>query len=102
MGSLLIIGGAVACFAFLDGSAGFAAFFPVPLVAIDTVVSRRGGRAQDRSIVLGLTAALTAVILFGNSDVRQGFSDLVQGSVVAGVVLAVGLVVRGAVQRQRA
>lgn len=95
-------GGLLAGVLLFNGSASFAALFPVVLVAIDTVVSRSRGGVRDRSIVLGLTAALIAVVLFWNADVRQGFSDLVQGSVVAGVLLAVGLVLRGAVRRQRA
>lgn len=95
-------GGLLAGVLFFEGSAAVAALFPVPLVAIDAVVSRHGGRARDRSVVLGLTAALIAVVLFWNADVRQGFSDLVQGSVVAGVLLAVGLVLTGVVRRQRA
>lgn len=94
--------GALVGTAVFGGSTALAALLPLPLVAIDTVVSRSGGGVRDRSIVLGLTAALIAVVLFWNADVRQGFSDLVQGSVVAGVLLAVGLVLRGAVRRQRA
>ncbi|MGY2900254.1 hypothetical protein ACVKXF_002909 [Curtobacterium sp. PvP017] len=95
-------GGLLGGVLFFEGSAAFAALFPVPLVAIDSAVSRSGGGLRDRSIVLGLIAALIAVVLFWNADVRQGFSDLVQGSVVAGVLLAVGLVLRGVVRRQRA
>ncbi|WP_123291724.1 hypothetical protein [Curtobacterium sp. PhB78] len=94
--------GALVGTAVFGGSTALAALLPVPLVAIDVVVSRSGGGLRARSIVLGLTAALIAVVLFWNSDVRQGFSDLVQGSVVAGVLLAVGLVLRGVVRRQRA
>ncbi|TCL78425.1 hypothetical protein EDF23_10448 [Curtobacterium sp. PhB128] len=95
-------GGLLGGVLFFEGSAAFAALFPVPLVAIDVVLSRSGGGLRARSIVLGLTAALIVVVLFWNSDVRQGFSDLVQGSVVASVLLAVGLVLRGVVRRQRA
>lgn len=94
--------GALVGTAVFGGSTALAALLPVPLVAIDAVVSRSGGGLRDRSIVLGLAAALIAVVLFWNADVRQGFSDLVQGSVVAGVLLAVGLVLRGVVQGKRA
>ncbi|WP_131880315.1 hypothetical protein [Curtobacterium sp. PhB191] len=97
LGAGALVGTAVS-----GGSTALAALLPVPLVAIDAVVSRSGGGLRARSIVLGLTAALIAVVLFWNSDVRQGFSDLVQGSVVAGVLLAVGLGVWGVVRRQRA
>lgn len=97
LGAGALVGTAVS-----GGSTALAALLPVPLVAIDSAVSRSGGGLRDRSIVLGLTAALIAVVLFWNADVRQGFSDLVQGSVVAGVLLAVGLVLRGVVRRQRA
>ncbi len=97
LGAGALVGAAV-----FGGSTALAALLPVPLVAIDAVVSRSGGGLRARSIVLGLTAALVAVVLFWNSDVRQGFSDLVQGSVVASVLLAVGLVLRGVVRRQRA
>ncbi|WP_396289269.1 hypothetical protein [Curtobacterium sp. KT1] len=97
LGAGALVGTAVS-----GGSTALAALLPVPLVAIDAVVSRSGGGLRDRLIVLGLTAALIAVVLFWNADVRQGFSDLVQGSVVAGVLLAVGLVLRGVVRRQRA
>jgi hypothetical protein len=94
--------GALVGTAVFGGPTALAALLPVPLVAIDAAVSRSGGGLRARSIVLGLTAALIAVVLFWNADVRQGFSDLVQGSVVAGVLLAVGIVLRGVVRRQRA
>jgi hypothetical protein len=94
--------GALVGTAVFGGPTALAALLPVPLVAIAAAVSRSGGGLRARSIVLGLTAALIAVVLFWNADVRQGFSDLVQGSVVAGVLLAVGIVLRGVVRRQRA
>jgi len=87
---------------FFDGSAAFAALFPVPFVAIHAAVSRSGGSLRARSIVLAVTAALVVAILVTGHDLQRGFADLVQGAVVAGVLLTLALVLWSAVRRQRA
>jgi hypothetical protein len=87
---------------FFDGSAAFAALFPVPFVAIHAAVSRSGGILRARSIVLAVTAALVVTILVTGDDLQRGFADLVQGAVVAGVLLTLALVLWSALRRQRA
>ncbi|MCS6549092.1 hypothetical protein NYS50_14510 [Curtobacterium flaccumfaciens pv. flaccumfaciens] len=87
---------------FFDGSAAFAALFPVPFVAIHAAVSRSGGSLRARSIVLAVTAALVVAILVTGHDLQRGFADLVQGAVVAGVLLTLALVLWSAVRRQQA
>ncbi|WIB32320.1 hypothetical protein [Curtobacterium sp. MCSS17_005] len=87
---------------FFDGSAAFTALFPVPFVAIHSAVSRSDGSLRARSIVLAVTAALVVAILVNVDDLQRGFADLVQGAVVAGVLLTLALVLRSAVRRQRA
>lgn len=85
-----------------DGSGAFAALFPVPLAAIHAAVSRSQGSLRDRSIVLAVTAALVVAILVTGDGLQRGFADLVQGAVVAGVMLTLALVLWSAVRRQRA
>ncbi len=87
---------------FFHGSAAFAALFPVPFVAIHAAVSRSDGSLRARSIVLAVTAALVVAILVAGDDLQRGFADLVQGAVVAGVLLTLALVLWSAVRRQRA
>ncbi|WP_209136491.1 hypothetical protein [Curtobacterium flaccumfaciens] len=87
---------------FFDGSAAFAALFPVPFVAIHAAVSRSDGSLRARSIVLAVTAALVVAILVTGGDPQRGFADLVQGAVVGGVLLTLALVLWSAVRRQRA
>ncbi len=87
---------------FFDGSAAFGALFPVPFVAIHAAVSRSGGILRARSIVLAVTAALVVTILVTGDDLQRGFADLVQGAVVAGVLLTLALILWSAVRRQRA
>ncbi|WP_146239616.1 hypothetical protein [Curtobacterium sp. MCSS17_011] len=84
-----------------DGSAAFAALFPVPFVAIHAAVSRSDGSLRARSIVLAVTAALAVAILVTGDDLQRGFADLVQGSVVAGALLTLALVLWSAVRRER-
>jgi hypothetical protein len=97
LGAGLLVG-----LSFFDGSASFAALFPVPLVAIHAAVSRSEGSLRARSIVLAVTAALVVAILVTGDDLHRGFADLVQGSAVAGVLLTLALVLWSAVRRQRA
>jgi hypothetical protein len=97
LGAGLLVG-----LSFFDGSASFAALFPVPLVAIHAAVSRSEGSLRARSIVLAVTAALVIAILVTGDDLQRGFADLVQGAVVAGVMLTLALVLWSAVRRQRA
>lgn len=87
---------------FFDGSAAFAALFPIPFVAIHAAVSRSDGSLRARSIVLAVTAALVVAILVAGDDLQRGFADLVQGAVVAGILLTLALVLGSAVRRQRA
>jgi hypothetical protein len=97
LGAGLLVG-----LSFFDGSASFAALFLVPLVAIHAAVSRSDGSLRARSIVLAVTAALVVAILVTGDDLQRGFADLVQGVVVAGVMLTLALVLWSAVRRQRA
>lgn len=87
---------------FFDGSAAFAALFPIPFVAIHAAVSRSDGSLRARLIVLAVTAALVVAILVTGDGLQRGFADLVQGAVVAGVLLTLALVLWSAVRRQRA
>lgn len=87
---------------FFDGSAAVGALFPVLFVAIHAAVSRSDGSLRARSIVLAVTAALVVAILVTGGDPQRGFADLVQGAVVAGVLLTLALVLGSAVRRQRA
>ncbi|PZF25551.1 hypothetical protein DEJ05_11850 [Curtobacterium sp. MCLR17_045] len=87
---------------FFDGSAAFGALFPVPFVAIHAAVSRADGSLRARSILLAVTAALVVAILVTGDDLQRGFADLVQGAVVASVLLTLASVLWSAVRRQRA
>ncbi|WP_242089767.1 hypothetical protein [Curtobacterium sp. DN_7.5] len=99
--SITILIGAVAGAFVFAGSLSVLAVSPILSLACGVTADRCGARRETVTASFGLSAITAACVVFGAGDLSVGFSALVQGSVLAGVFVALLIATRSVMMRGR-